>query len=125
MKISVPISVGELLDKISILDIKLRRIDDKQKLRYVKEEYAELICVAEKFEGAQLFIDRLIEVNGVIWDIEDKIRKKEKANEFDADFIVLSRSIYCNNDKRFKIKNEINEKFGSCIREQKKYEQYL
>jgi hypothetical protein len=122
---SVSISIGELLDKVSILHIKLNKIEDKEKLKYIKAEYDELICMAEKLDGAQPFIDRLIEVNNVIWEVEDKIRKKEKDSNFDKGFIELARSVYYNNDKRFEIKNEINTKFDSHIREQKRYEQYL
>jgi hypothetical protein len=125
MRILVPISIGELLDKISILYIKLNKIDDKEKLKYIEEEYDELIYMTRKLHDTQCFVDRLIEVNNIIWEVEDQIRKKEKDDEFDKDFIELARSVYYNNDKRFKIKNEINEKFGSYIREQKDYEQYL
>ena len=127
-KILSEISAGELLDKISILEIKLEKIEDKASLEQVNKEYKILkeseklnIEITEQIE--KLFKD-IKEINKNLWDIEDKIRICEKNKDFDKNFIELARGVYLNNDKRSKIKSEINKILGSNIREIKQYVNY-
>ena len=126
MKVYCQVSIGELLDKISILRIKKGKIIDAKKKQFVGEE---LETLTEKMgelnlEGAENFLQRLVEVNTQLWEIEDDIRIKEKEKDFGKEFLELARSVYLTNDKRFEIKNEINQKYGSAIREVKSYEKY-
>ena len=127
-KILSEISAGELLDKISILEIKLEKIENKASLNEVNKEYKILkeseklnIEITEQIE--KLFKD-IKEINKNLWDIEDKIRICEKNKDFDKNFIELARGVYLNNDKRSKIKSEINKILGSNIREIKQYVNY-
>jgi len=118
MKITIPISVGELLDKISILQIKFQYTDNE----YVQKELQDLIQIAQDFEiYNSSHIDLLFEVNSVLWGVEDKIREKEKLQEFDNEFIELARSIYKTNDRRSEIKRMINEETNSHYKEIKLY----
>ncbi len=122
----IEISTGELVDKITILKIKKRMITDDEKLINVNTEYNALLPMLAECgvgESDQLFI-KLQAVNQQLWDIEDKLRKKEKLKEFDADFIELARSVYHINDVRSEIKREVNELTGSMIIEEKHYEKY-
>lgn len=122
--IEVPVSPGELLDKISILEIKSRRLTDPSQLRFVARELA---LLRERWErsGLQLALDGLLDelrhVNEQLWDIEDAIRESEKARRFDEGFIALARSVYRTNDRRAALKRLINERAGSPIREVKSY----
>ena len=127
-KILTEISPGELLDKISILEIKLKQIKDKNSLEEVKKEYKILketqnssIELTGKIK--ELF-DSIKEVNLVLWRIEDDVRLCEKNNDFGKNFIELSRAIYFNNAKRSNIKSEINQTLGSNINEVKQYVNY-
>ena len=127
-KILTEISAGELLDKISILEIKLDKIKDKESIEKINNEYNLLkitqnssIKISEKLK--KLF-EQLKKVNLILWDIEDKIRLCEKRKNFKETFIELARDVYFNNDKRSKLKSEINEILGSNIREVKKYTDY-
>ena len=124
--ISVPVSAGELLDKISILKIKMEMIEDTQKLKNVKLEHDLLIAVVKEinFDKWSDFVQELYDVNLVLWKIEDDIRLKEKAKQFDTQFIELARSVYRTNDKRFDVKNKINKFYGLDVREEKSYEPY-
>jgi predicted nuclease with TOPRIM domain len=125
MDILVNISVGELLDKISILEIKKERISDSKKLEHINKELNILRKICDENVGeCEDFINRLKDVNEKIWDIEDSIRKKESTKEFDERFIELARGVYFNNDLRFRIKDEINKHFGSVIFETKQYDEY-
>jgi hypothetical protein len=119
----IEVSIGEVLDKVSILKIKTERIKDKVKLRNVIKEYNILTKEVECFLADDLFLG-LHQINEKLWDIEDAIRVKEKTNEYDEEFIALARSVYITNDMRFNLKNKINEKFNSEIREEKSYENY-
>ncbi len=123
--ILAPISLGELVDKITILKIKLRKLDPI-KLDMVKDELDLLNVIYEKqaVTVKDDLIKRLEDVNLKLWDIEDAIREKERSNIFDIGFIELARCVYIENDKRAKIKNEINTVYGSIIREQKSYTTY-
>jgi len=127
-KILSEISAGELLDKISILEIKLDKIKNKNSQEEIKKEYkllkeAQNLNIEMKEKIQQLFIE-LKEVNISLWNVEDKIRILEKNKDFGNEFIELSRAVYLNNDKRAKIKSEINEILGSNIREIKQYVNY-
>ena len=127
-KILSEISAGELLDKISILEIKLEKIKDKNSLDEIDKEYKILknaqnsnIEITDKIE--RLFKE-IKEVNTNLWDIEDKLRICEKNKEFGKNFIELAREVYFNNDKRSKIKSEMNKILGSNIKEIKQYVNY-
>ena len=127
MIISTPVSLGELVDKISILHIKNKNIDDDEKLKLIREELELLNITLNdhiKKNDIQEFLDLLIEINSKLWVIEDDIRDCERNKKFDESFISLARSVYITNDKRSEIKLEINKKFGSKIVEVKSYEGY-
>ena len=124
MEILCPVSLGELLDKISILRIKQQRIKDSTKLKHIGVELDRLTQAAGDLAPYGEFLQQFEKVNGELWEIEDAIRLKEKAKEFDEEFIRLARSVYRTNDHRFEIKNEVNRRFGSAIQEQKSYEKY-
>jgi hypothetical protein len=118
--LNIPASVGEVLDKISILQIKSERITDGRKLANVRHE---LRCLEDAARNHRLpkLEEKLRWVNEALWDIEDRIRVKEKLGEFDDEFIQLARSVYMTNDKRAEIKREINEAIGSELIEEKSY----
>lgn len=127
MKINTPISVGELVDKLTILEIKLQQIQNPKKLENIKKEYRELkkiyASITPSMELIALKAD-LYEVNRSLWMIEDNIREKDRLKQFDAEFIRLAKDVYRARDKRFSHKNEINILFNSEIREEKSYESY-
>jgi hypothetical protein len=127
-QISVPVSHGELIDKITILEIKSERIDDSAKLANVRVELDLLnqTWQADPSSRVDIATERaqLRAVNEALWDIEDRIRLKEKAKEFDAEFVELARSVYIRNDERAKIKRAINHKLGSTLVEEKSYQDY-
>jgi hypothetical protein len=125
--LNIPISLGELLDKLSILHIKKQKISEPTKLSLVTKEY-ELL-----HERSQVYLndkdlfnlyDDLIITNSKLWNIEDEIRVCEKNKKFDDKFVELARAVYFTNDERFEIKNKINQVAGSEIQEQKSYEDY-
>ena len=124
-KILTEISAGELLDKLSILEIKLDNIKDKEKLIEINKEYVSLEKTKnsniEINENLEKLIDRLKEINLKLWNIEEGKRKCEKNSDFGENFIQLSRNVYINNDKRAKIKSDINNLLGSNIKEVKSY----
>jgi len=127
MIINIPVSLGELVDKISILHIKNNNIKDEGKLKLVREELEELNQTLDnhiKRDEIQKYLESLIEINSKLWIIEDDIRDCERKKIFDQRFIDLSRSIYFTNDKRSVIKLDINNKFGSKLVEVKSYEEY-
>ena len=127
MIINTPVSLGELVDKISILHIKNKNIKDYEKLLLVKEELSLLQqTLNDHVNSDQIkpFLDSLIDINSKLWVIEDDIRDCERDKKFDQKFIDLARSVYFTNDKRSEIKLEINKKFGSKIVEVKSYEKY-
>ena len=125
MKIKIDISVGELLDKISILRIKCSKIEDEEKLIYVKAELMDLVtCATSQGVFDEELLSEIQNINEELWDIEDKIRILEKDKDFSAEFVNLARSVYIINDKRFVVKDRVNEKYGSIIREQKQYTDY-
>ena len=127
-KILVEVSVGELLDKISILEIKLEKIKDLQKLKYIKDEYDilknQLNQSIKDYKKIQSLYNSLKEINSKLWVIEDEKRLCEKNSDFGKKFIKLSRDVHFLNDKRANIKLEINDKTGSKIKEIKEYTKY-
>ena len=127
-KILSEISAGELLDKISILEIKLEKIKDKTDQEEINKEYKILKEVQnsslEMTEKLKTLFKEIKEVNLNLWNIEDKLRICEKNKDFGQTFIELARGVYLNNDKRSKIKSEINKILGSNIREIKQYANY-
>ena len=127
MIINTPVSLGELVDKISILHIKNINIKDDEKLKLIREELELLNLTLNKHikkNDIQNYLDSLIEINSKLWVIEDDIRDCERNKKFDQIFIDLARSVYFTNDKRSEVKLEINKKFGSKIIEVKSYEEY-
>ena len=127
MIISTPVSLGELVDKISILHIKNINVKDEEKLKLIREELELLNQTLNKHiknNDIQNYLDSLIEINSKLWVIEDDIRDCERKKKFDQTFIDLARSVYFINDKRSEVKLEINKKFGSKIIEVKSYEEY-
>ncbi|MDR3446077.1 MULTISPECIES: DUF6165 family protein [Dyella] len=126
--IQVPVSYGELIDKITILEIKSKQITDATKLANVRTELDLLNTTWASHPASTTDISaeraRLLAVNESLWDIEDRIRLKEKAQAFDAEFIELARSVYFQNDERAAVKREINVKLGSQLVEEKSYQDY-
>jgi len=127
-QISVPVAYGELIDKITILEIKSERIRDAAKLVNVRIELDLLneTWYADPASRIDIVTERaaLRGVNEALWDIEDDIRRKEKAKAFDAEFIELARAVYIRNDERAAIKRAINVKLGSTLIEEKSYQDY-
>ena len=124
----VPISCGELFDKITILQIKLENLTSKNALENVEQELKKLQSILTQngpktMETIQLE-GELRQINQQLWDIEDKLRDKERANSFDDEFIQLARSVYITNDERSRIKRKINDTLGSEIVEEKSYAEY-
>ena len=126
--ILVEVSVGELLDKISILEIKKEKINDSEKLKFINDEYEVLKDQLDKNVKSDEKIDKLFqslkEINAKLWIIEDDKRLCEKNSDFSEKFIKLSRDVHFLNDNRAKIKLEINHHTGSKIKEIKKYTNY-
>ena len=127
MLINTPISLGELVDKISILMIKKKNISDSIKLQHVNKELEFLQKTLKKYiseDKINEFLLVLVNINSKLWDIEDDIRECERKRLFDQTFIDLARSVYFTNDERAKVKNDINKTFGSELVEVKSYEEY-
>jgi len=126
MLIECQISLGELVDKISILRIKKQFIKDKELLKHVEFEDHLLTERLTQLQLAEIndYLFQLIEINTRLWQIEDEIREKEQKQDFHAEFIRLARSVYKTNDERFRIKNSINQRFGSQVKEVKLYKEY-
>jgi hypothetical protein len=121
----IEVSVGEIVDKLSILQIKTALIKDEEKLTNIKKEYNYLYDIVfneMKIEQSDFF-DMVI-INQKLWEIEDNIRDKERDKNFDQDFIELARSVYYINDERAKIKKAINLKYNSSFIEEKSYSKY-
>ena len=127
-KIYIEASVGELIDKITILEIKRKKIQDKNSLEIVNKEYSSLTDTMEKNlvinDKIKNLWEELREINLKLWEIEDSKRLAEKNKKFDKNFIELARNVYRFNDKRAKIKSQINQLSGSSIREIKQYTKY-
>jgi len=116
--VNIPISVGELLDKISILSIKSEHTESE----YVKKELQDLIRIAQEYQVYDVsYVSQLLQVNRELWRIEDDLRVLEKSQTFNQDFIELARSVYKTNDHRASIKRQINNKYESTYKEVKVY----
>ena len=127
MLINTPISLGELVDKISILIIKQKNITDETKLDHVKKELDFLQKTLMNYvqqEEINTYLENLININSKLWNIEDDIRECERKKLFDQTFIDLARNVCFTNDERAKVKNDINKTFGSELVEVKSYEEY-
>lgn len=128
MVVTIPVSWGELFDKMTILEIKQARIDNQQKLVNINRELEALrrICGEHRLpdDPLQALIDELRRTNESLWDIEDDIRACERKRDFSDEFIELARSVYRTNDKRAGLKLEINRLLGSELIEEKSYEAY-
>ena len=126
-KIFAEISVGELLDKLTILEIKLEKINDKGSLKIIEKEYQALkntdLSEIDKKQYKSLF-DELKSINRKLWDIENEKRLCEKKSDFGEKFIKVSRDVHFMNDNRAKVKSKINKIFGSSIEEVKEYTKY-
>ena len=128
MIVKIPVSVGELVDKITILEIKNKKIKDIKKLSNIKLELKLLNKFFKKKKLNTKLIKRLknylFNVNLKLWNVEDKLRDHEYKNKFNQNFVKLARKVYFLNDKRSKIKKDINESVGSKIIEEKSYKEY-
>ena len=127
-EIHVPVSFGELLDKIAILQIKSERMSDPAKLANVRKELESLTSTWMAHPAAQQNIlemrAALKAVNERLWDIEDQIRDRERAQDFGPEFVRLARAVYFENDDRARIKRDINQALGSAYVEEKSYSNY-
>ena len=124
----IPVSWGELFDKITILEIKLENLKVKKALDNVKKEHNQLCIIFDQSFLENIIAEKLIKdlknINQKLWDIEDRIREKERNKTFDEDFVELARSVYFTNDERSRIKRKINNTFGSELIEEKSYADY-
>jgi hypothetical protein len=133
MTVHIPVSFGELIDKLTILKIKAEKITDIKKIKFIDIEFYSLNQVYLKYykmmdkdviENINTLYKDLYNINSKLWIIEDNIRDKERNKEFDNDFIDIARSVYITNDKRMSIKKSIDKLMGSDISEQKSYKPY-
>ena len=128
MILNVPVSVGEVVDKVTILEIESDRISDEAKLRNIRAELDQLrpMVSGGVFDSAEVtaLFDGLRAVNGELWDIEDNIRAEEAAGRFGDRFVELARAVYVTNDRRAELKKKINLATGSDLVEEKSYEDY-
>jgi hypothetical protein len=125
--IQAPVSVGELIDKLSILHVKQTKITNEEKLEYINKEFELLYNLSSEFLNSpemESVYQQLVETNSKLWDIEDKLRVLETEKRFEGEFIDLARKVYFTNDERFRLKNEINKISNSEIREVKEYVKY-
>ena len=125
-EVFVPVSVGELLDKITILQIKSERISDSVKLVNIRKELNALLetCQKNSINVSHPLVKELKTINETLWVVEDDIRDKERAKSFDSQFIELARAVYVTNDRRFSVKAQINKEMGSAYAEEKSYQPY-
>ena len=125
--VTIPVSVGEMIDKLSILQVKKIKVNDEDKLEFINKEFELLYNFSSEYLNnleIELIYNKLILVNTNLWDIEDKLRVIEKEKRFEGEFISLARKVYFTNDERFSLKNKINELTNSEVREQKDYIEY-
>ena len=125
--INVPVSVGELIDKLSILQVKKLKIQNPEKLQYISKEFELLYNLSADYLNdmrIENLFHELVSTNTKLWDIEDRLRVLEKDSKFEGEFIDIARKVYFTNDKRFELKNEINHLTSSEIREVKEYVEY-
>jgi len=130
MLVQAPVSLGEVVDKITILEIKTKHIQEEEKLKNVKNELDHLMqSLTQLLSGEQLTTlvplkQELLDINQQLWTIEDDIRDCERAKDFSEKFVELARSVYFTNDKRAEVKKRINIAFGSELVEEKSYQAY-
>jgi hypothetical protein len=125
--IQAPVSVGELIDKLSILHVKQTKITNEEKLEYVNNEFELLYNLSSGYldnPEIELLYHQLVETNSKLWDIEDRLRVIETERKFEGEFIDYARKVYFTNDERFRLKNKINNISNSEIREVKEYVKY-
>jgi len=125
--IQAPVSVGELIDKLSILHVKQTKITNEEKLEYINKEFELLYNLSSGYLDSpeiELLYHQLVETNSKLWDIEDRLRVIETEKRFEGEFIDYARKVYFTNDERFRLKNEINNISNSEIREVKEYVKY-
>ena len=126
MEIKIPVSVGELVDKITILEIKTKSVKETGKSKNIENELSKLNLIYADLRNKKLdsHYEELKTINEKLWNIEDEIRILEKNKNFGTEFIKLARSVYITNDKRFDVKSKINSLYDSNIVEEKLYEEY-
>ena len=128
MEIKGPISLGELVDKITILEIKNEKINDKEKLKNISNELDKLFSLLNSLQLSKKDLDKyskqLYVVNKKLWETEDVLRALENEKSFNKEFIENARNVYKLNDERFRIKNKLNKQFSSEIIEEKSYKEY-
>ena len=125
--ISIPVSIGEMIDKLSILQVKKNKVKDKTKLEFVDKEFELLYNFSSEYlnnSKTELIYHQLVSVNTNLWEIEDELRVMEKEKNFGDEFVSSARKVYFTNDERFRLKNEINLITESEIREVKEYVKY-
>lgn len=121
----IEVSIGEIVDKLSILHIKKENITDNEKLVNIEKEYNYLFTIVfDSLNISNSDFMELVDINTKLWVIEDDIRDKERVKEFDKKFVELARAVYFTNDKRADIKKQINLKYGSSFVEEKSYKEY-
>lgn len=125
--IQSPVSVGELIDKLSILHVKQTKITNEEKLEYINKEFELLYNLSSGYldqPEIESLYHQLVDINSKLWDIEDRLRVLETEKRFEGEFIDFARKVYFTNDERFRLKNEINKFTDSEIREIKEYVKY-
>ena len=125
--IQAPVSVGELIDKLSILHVKQTKITNEEKLEYINKEFELLYNLSSGYldnPEIETLYHQLVETNSKLWDIEDRLRIIETEKRFEGEFVDYARKVYFTNDERFRLKNEINNISNSEIREVKEYVKY-
>lgn len=128
MEIKIPVSIGELVDKISILEIKLRSISNNKKLKNIKKEYDSLnyfyIKIFNQNKNIEKYLKQIRDVNLIIWNLQEISKEKIEKKIFDDEYIEITTKIHNNNDLRFEIKSKINKEFKSNYFEEKSYRKY-
>jgi len=125
--INVPVSIGELIDKLSILHVKKIKVSNPEKLEFINKEFELLYNMSSYYlndEEISKQYHMLVDINSKLWEVEDKLRVLEVEKRWDAEFVDLARKVYFTNDERFSVKNKINELTNSEVREQKEYVEY-
>ena len=125
--VTIPVSVGELIDKLSILQVKKNKVKNPDKLKFIEKEFNLLHNMSHDYlQNQDIFLtyNQLIDVNQKLWEVEDELRVLESKRLFDNNFIELARSVYYTNDERFRLKDIINNLTNSEIKEQKDYKEY-
>ena len=125
--IQVPVSVGELIDKLSILHVKKIKVSNPEKLEFINKEFELLYNMSSYYlndEEISKQYHSLVDINSKLWEVEDRLRVLESEKKWEGEFVELARKVYFTNDERFSVKNKINELTNSEVREQKEYVEY-